>query len=338
MLTDYQKNLLKESVDAESLLLALGFKVTRANGDDLRAPCKIHGGDNPTGFSMRADSGRWTCFTHHCEQGSSGVDNDVIALVMKVNKCSFSDAIKYLADFSGFHIDKFSSAEEERFVALRDINKYTRRAQRLSPTELKHTVTEEQLQVMISQRDDYFLRQGFSPSTLDYFEVGARFDREGVWRATIPIRDLSGKLVAVSGRRTDGDDEPRYRLDGDFEKNKVLYNFDKALSCSSEFLIIVEGFKACWAVFEAGFPNVVASMGSSLLDTHINIIASTPTMNILLMLDGDEAGLKGMEKALPELDKKFSKVRGVYLPEGEFPDSLSRDVLREIINMYIASL
>jgi hypothetical protein len=72
------------------LLESLGFVV---NERTRRAPCLLHSGSNPTAFAWRED-GRWHCF-------SCGMGGDRIALVRAVRRCSFREAIEYLAALAG---------------------------------------------------------------------------------------------------------------------------------------------------------------------------------------------------------------------------------------------
>jgi DNA primase len=72
------------------LLESLGFVV---NERTRRAPCLLHSGSNPTAFAWR-ENGLWHCF-------SCGAGGDKIGLVRAARRCSFREAIKYLAALSG---------------------------------------------------------------------------------------------------------------------------------------------------------------------------------------------------------------------------------------------
>jgi DNA primase len=337
---DDTKQLIKDAVDAELLLKALGFSVSGSNGSDVRAPCIIHGGDNTTGFSMRLDTKTWRCFTRQCEQNSLGsAQNDLFALVMKVRNVPFMESVKYLATFAGLNLDlenmfveqtPESRRRRDTSSYIRSISKLTKRHQKLD------SLSEDVVSAYISQRTDYFLQFGFTPETLATFEIGAMFDSEGVHRATVPIRDSAGRLVSLSGRRTDGDEEPRYRLGYKFQKGSVLYNLHRALQTGSSTIIIVEGFKACWAVHEAGLPNVAACMGAQITDEQVLQLAGTGFRNCLVMFDGDKAGYKGAATAEVKLSKAFN-TQVLSLPEKISPDSLSRVELRDLVDMYLYS-
>ena len=334
------KQLIKDSVDVELLLKNLGFSVSGCNGSDVRAPCILHGGDNPTGFSMRLDSKTWRCFTRQCEQDSSGsAQNDIFALVMKVRNVPFMESVKYLAQFAGLNLDLENMFVEQTPESRRrrDTTSYIRSISKLSARHRPlDSMSEETIASYISQRDDYFLKRGFLPTTLSTFEVGAMFDSKGVHRATIPIRDATGRLVSFSGRRTDGDDEPRYRLGYEFKKGSVLYNLHRALQIDTSTLIIVEGFKAAWSVHEAGLGNVVACTGAQITADQVLQVASTDFRNCLVMFDGDGAGRKGLVTAEKKL-KQVVNTQVLELPDKVSPDDLDRDELRQLLDLFLYS-
>lgn len=332
------KNQIKESVDVEALLAYLGFKITRATSSEVRAPCIIHGGDNPTGFSMRTSTRKWKCFTHKCEVGADGrVENDLISLIMKVQGIPFIDALQFLSDFSGLCIDVRSKdlVEDESYKYKKDARKFVKLASRAArPLSPEAVLSEKELARSIEGRDDYFVKEGFLPETLEHFEIGGKFDKDGVWRATVPIRDHNGVLVGMSARRTDGDDEPRYKIEWAFEKARVLYNLWNARISGADTIIIVEGFKAAWAVHEAGFPCVVACMGSIITEEQVALLVSSRFMKCVLMFDGDKAGRDGMEKSIPKLERAL-RVVPAYLPDGLSPDSINREELNQFLNIHV---
>lgn len=337
LLTDTARQLIKESVDVESLLKALGFKISRCTSGEVRAPCIIHGGDNTTAFSIRTDTKKWCCFTKHCEQNYSGTsDNDIIALVRKVNGCGFTDAVRFLCELSGLDFDsaQMRAGETTEYRRQKDTARFIKAQRRITErAQPLPTISEELVQGYIMSRDDYFLREGFLSSTLEFFEIGAKYDHEGILRATIPIRDSQGALVSISARRVDGDEEPRYRLEKEFQKGRILYNAHNAIATGKTTVIIVEGFKALWSVYEAGYFNTVACMGSIVTDEQVLALCSAGFLNCILMLDGDDSGRKGTPKSEKRLKQAFN-VTVIYLPEGESPDSFLRQELSDLLEMY----
>lgn len=175
------------------------------------------------------------------------------------------------------------------------------------------------------------LESGFGEETLHKFGVG--FDMTHC-RITYPIRDLAGKLVAISGRLIDG--WTRYKVyDTEYEtwglparhdwnKRTVLWNAHDVyprvfFQTVPDPIVIVEGFKACMWVCQAGISNVVALMGTYLSWEHRWILERMGAP-VYLFLDNDYPGHRGTARGIEEL-KKSLRVKVV-----EYPDRLRDDI------------
>jgi len=189
------------------------------------------------------------------------------------------------------------------------------------------------------------LDEGFEESVLRYFEVG--YD-DSHRRITYPLRDHQGTLVGISGRTVD-DIKPRYKVynwefkewglsDVRLPKSEVLWNAHRVYPTThfskGEKLFIVEGFKACMWLVQAGYPNVVALMGSYLSPTQLEILEHMGAGTYYLMLDKDDAGLVGTAYAGQRILSSLGNVRVVQyethqpsdLPEEEIHNALRHTV------------
>lgn len=183
---------------------------------------------------------------------------------------------------------------------------------------------------------------GFSESTLQYFGVG--YDRKNT-RITFPLRDITGVLVGISGR-TVTDQYPRYKVyDSEFtayglaaraqiRKSTILWNGDKVYqeACFRKLtspIVIVEGFKACMRVWDAGYKNAVALLGTYLSEDQQWVLERVGAP-IVLMLDRNSAGMKGMSEVGRKLSKSLQvRVVGEYF--GEQPSDLCEVEVQEAI-------
>jgi DNA primase len=328
---------LKDFVDPGSLLAALGFSVYYENNDEIRGPCAIHGGDNKTGFSFRKEHKRFYCYTHGCEIDESGeVNNDIISLVMKVNKCSFVEAVRFLGELTGFDVE-LGSIDEVKESSLRKGKDKDKFVKGIIGVDQLPELDEALVGEYCSNGSQYFLDKGFSELTIKAFELGTYIDEFGVERASIPIRDEYNRLVSISGRRTDGDGEPRYRLIRNFQKRRVLYNLYNVLDVKDLYfgnVIVVEGFKALWHVVASGFLNVVAVMGRSITSEQINLLVRYGFSCVTLLLDGDEKGRIGMKRSLDLLHGKIN-TNPIYLPDDVCPDDVCAKDLFDLISLFL---
>jgi DNA primase len=181
------------------------------------------------------------------------------------------------------------------------------------------------------------LEKGFAESTIRHFDVG--YDK---WhsRITYPIRDIKGQLVAINGRAVYPGMRPRYKIyDKEYaqwgvaprttwDKRKVLYNMHTILPAlqlheqTNAHLVIVEGYKACMWVWQAGIKNVAALMGSYLSWEHRWIIEQF-SGRVYLFLDNNDAGNNGTFEAGAALRSYGSTIRPYVI---EYPSRLAEDV------------
>lgn len=188
------------------------------------------------------------------------------------------------------------------------------------------------------------LKAGFAMETLRHFEVG--YDSKNL-RITFPLRTVYGDLVGISGRTIldcHDDTIARYRIYDRELKERTDYSVPQSYSMDSvkqallwhghvvrplffteyenDTLIIVEGFKAAMWVWQAGYQDVVALVGSYLSELHAEIIARV-IKRVVLFLDNNEAGIKGTHQGARVLMRKGVEVFVASYPdEREQPDAL----------------
>lgn len=336
---DFREKLqyLKGTVDPQFLLESLGFKITNHNRHELRATCKVHGGDNSTAFRFNLDKRTWVCFTHKCHETFG---NDIIGLIKAINGVDFMGALSYLRDLVG-GIDDF----EHKLVDFKRKKKREEHEEMFGNNRyVPDIVTEKCLHQFKSFRSQRFIKDGYAKETLDHFEIGGGFtDKESIVRDVIPIRDTDGELVAYSLRdvRDDvSDNDKKYQLTPGFNKDAVLYNLWQIKDLLSEKpLIIVEGFKSVWRLREYGIHNVVAVMGSSVTPGQINLILSFAYKGCVLFMDNDAAGIIGTAKASEELGSKIKVVPQFIIETDEYGDGLDpSDLTREEVYNYLHGL
>jgi DNA primase len=165
---------------------------------------------------------------------------------------------------------------------------------------------------------------------------GTYTDYAGIPRIPIPIRNNEGEFITLVGRRIDNNTDPRYLpFFKGFDKRHILYNYWRAKNFISVFegrLFIVEGFKGCWRMVESGLYNTVACMGTSITEEQAKVIYKNLSIKeIILVLDGDQAGRKGIPRALNTLGMA-SRVYPVYLPFKTDPSMYSPNDLLDILS------
>jgi DNA primase len=307
---------IKQVIDPEAVLNYLGFHILRRTSKELRGPCKVHGGDNPTGFRFNLETKTWCCYTRHCEGES---DRDLVGLVQRVTGQPFLESVRLLADISGVNLDKQDQVSEE-YLRLKQKQAMDKEIRQVRNRNVEvNPYPEEVVQEMMLKRSDYFIKRGFPEGLLDFFQVGGMIDSRGVPRETIPIRSPNGNVLTVSARRTDSDEDPTYLLLKSIPKGTTLYNLDiaKRFVGLPRTLILVEGFVDVWTLALHGVWNAVAVMGTDITPRQAQLI-SIYADEVILMLDPDDAGQQGMER-VEKLLSFYVQVKPLRLPPGKDP-------------------
>jgi len=155
-------------------------------------------------------------------------------------------------------------------------------------------------------------------------------------RLVFPILDVHERPIAFGGRLV-GEakpNQPKYWNSPEtplFSKGKEMYGLwraRKAIAAKGE-AVVVEGYTDVIACHQAGFENVVATLGTSLTEEHVQTLARLASV-VLLAFDADSAGLKAASRAAQIFEAQEVDVRVLDMPEGEDPDSLLKSGKRRV--------
>jgi DNA primase len=301
-------------------------------------------------FTVNDQKGFYHCF-------SSGKHGDVFGFVMETEGLSFPEAVERLANEAGVPLPKPDPAYER---AARE------RLSLLDATEAAAQVFEEALRGRAGEAArSYAEHRGLTEATIEEFRIGyAPGSRDGLKaalieqgfsesqlieagllikpddgrsaydrfrnRLIIPITDVKGRIIAFGARALDGG-EPKYLNSPEtklFDKGSTVFNFARARPSTfdSGELIVVEGYMDVLALHQAGFKNVVATLGTAFTERQMDRLwqlAAEP----MLCFDGDRAGeaaaARAIDRMLPVL-REGRSFRFAFLPEGLDPDDLVR--------------
>ncbi|MBI2373869.1 MAG: toprim domain-containing protein [Deltaproteobacteria bacterium] len=325
-------------------------------GDKLVGPCPVHQGISPRAFHADLSKNVWKCFSK-CQAGGNQLDFvvrregiDVRAAALKL-KHAFIDGHASDRDSSPPEAPKSSTATTS-VVTPSTSSTPTKDATIQGPTKSSMERDEREapegsegggplsrnapltLVLPLTRQHPYLTKdRGLKDETLEHFGVG--YCTRGMLRGMVafPIRNQEGELVAYAGRRLKASEIEKlgkYRFPKNFAKHLELFNLHEAKAHARDRgLILVEGFFAVLALFEAGFPNAVASMGAEVSSVQLELLSQA--CDVVVLFDGDEAGEKGAEKVAQALASR-TKVRVLSLPPDAQPDDLSPRVLRWAIN------
>ncbi|MGB5404412.1 MAG: DNA primase [Robiginitalea sp.] len=166
-----------------------------------------------------------------------------------------------------------------------------------------------------------------------------RFDRfKG--RVLFPIHSMSGRVLGFGGRTLSSDKKQAKYLNSPeseiYHKSKVLYGIYQAKQAIArqDVCYLVEGYTDVIQLHQSGIENVVASSGTALTPEQIRLIRRL-TQNIVVLFDGDEAGLRASLRGVDLILEEGMNVKVCTFPQGEDPDSFARKHSRDAIEAYL---
>ncbi len=254
-------------------------KVKRSGPDNIMALCPFHENKDSPSFTMSLSKGLFYCFSCH-ERGT------LMTFLRNVGVSRAAIGVHY------------------KFV-LEEVERYRPKAvDPLRPTGLQNTELPESLLGLFDKCPIALIEEdGFDEALLQKLDIG--FDDKHM-RITFPLRDIQGKLVGISGRSVT-DDKPKYKVydleykDFDLPQHKthkshLLWNghlvYPETFFTNGNYVVGVEGFKACMRFLEAGVPSTCAILGafmSNIQRQQIERMAS----EFYIMLDDNAAGIRG---------------------------------------------
>lgn len=230
------------------------------SGDEYVIFCPFHKNVNTPSFYINSKTGLWQCFNPSCDK-----KGNFRQLFRHITGRSFNSSVKIDPIELQKRIDAGFVEPKEDILNL-------------STVEIDYT-SEEQV-----QRIEPFIKRGLSINTLKYFEIGFSNAKS---RIVIPVRDHQYKVVGLIGRAIKEDQEPRYLYNKGFKRADVLFNLQNAKHYSD--VIVVEGSVDAMKVYEAGFPNVVATLGAQVSPYQASLLRKYFDA-IIIFSDNDSAG------------------------------------------------
>jgi DNA primase len=331
-------------------------KLKKAGAQNFSGLCPFHQEKTPS-FSVHATRQFYHCF-------GCGKSGDVFSFVQEIEKISFPEAVRLVAQKLGISLPKteYSSPAEAQEARLR--------GQLIDVHERACAFFQDQLRrPEAAHAREYLASRGVTEETVRTFRLGYAPDsgfllkdrlkseyseellrasglfswKEGADAANIyskfrnrimfPIAQENGKIVAFTGRTLATDEKagPKYLNSPEtpiYSKSRVLYNLDKAKEAIRHlgYTIVVEGQMDCISVYSAGFHNVVASSGTAFSETQVRLLGrfSKDKKDIVVNFDPDAAGAAATDRSLGMLLAEEFKIKILRLEEGFDPDLFIR--------------
>lgn len=326
------------------------FVSLKKRGANYLGLCPFHNEKTPS-FTVSPTKGIYKCF-------GCGRAGDVIRFVMENDQMTYPEALKYLAARYGIEVEEEYKGEKQKEAeSLREsmlvVNHFA-----ADHFEDRLWNDEKGKAIALS----YFTDRGFDEKTIKHFNLGycldewddltksalnagykeeflektglsikkndKHFDRfRG--RVMFPIHNLSGRVIGFGGRTLKSDKNAAKYVNSPesevYSKSHQLYglHFAKKSVVQLDHVYLVEGYTDVVSLFQSGVENAVAPLGTSLTEDQVKLIRRY-TKNVVLLFDGDEAGMKAALRGIDIVLESGMNVKVVTFPEGQDPDSYSQ--------------
>jgi len=339
------EDIIEEILDNTDIIDIINNYITlKKSGQNFTALCPFHNEKTPS-FVVSPQKQIFHCF-------GCGVGGNAISFIQLYEKISFVEAVKKLAELIGYslpeskeyaHVNKYKSLYEiTEWVAdlyYKNLDKNNKQIKNFLIKRNIKKVTCDIFKLGYAPDQWDFIYQKAIKSKIDInklIELGilVRGKNNQIYdrfrnRFIFPIFNTSGKIVAFGGRIISDDDK--------FQRAKYINSPESAIFKKSNFFyglyqnlhniqkqneaIIVEGYMDVLALYQAGFKNVIATLGTAFNENHLkNLIKFTN--KITLLFDSDMAGLKAAYNSSEIILSSSIECHVCLLKKGEDPDSM----------------
>ncbi len=358
-----KQEIIDKVLDAARIEEVVGdFVDLKKRGTSLIGNCPFHHEKTPS-FHVSVSKGIYKCF-------GCGVGGDSLKFVMELEKFSYPEGIKYLANKYSIEVEEVErspaqlAAQDKReslYVLSAWASKFFK--DEMWTTEMGQVIGLHYFKERGYREDiikkfelgyspdnwtafvDAATKAGFHPDYLKEIGLAIERDDKSLYdrfrgRVMFPIHNLTGRVIGFGGRTLKTDKKvPKYVNSPEsdiYHKSDVLYglNFAKKAIMEEDNCYLVEGYADVISTHQAGVENVVSSSGTSLTTAQIRLIARF-TKNVTILYDGDEAGIKASLRGTDMLLEEGLNVKILLFPDGNDPDSYVKTYGSSVFKSYI---
>jgi DNA primase len=254
--------------DLRSILRSCNIEVVSETGTDFLCLCPFHHNTDSPAFAVSYSKGLYICYNQNCN--SSGTILDLVKTL--TNRNDF-EALRFISVNKQSEGEAFEDGLKELLDEKPEFTEY-------SQAEID-TLHNNLMQYMTDGKQ-YFISRQINEEAMEHFKLGYSYKQEMV---TVPLYSPDGIPVGIIGRSIK---DKRFKNSFNLPRNKTMFNIHKAKREGGTIIVVESSFDAI-RLWQAGYPNAVATLGGSISDTNIQLLnkyAST----VIIMTDNDTAG------------------------------------------------
>jgi DNA primase len=259
--TQYSKQHIK------AIVKSLGLQFAGETDIEISFYCPFHSNRHSASCSISKTTGAWLCFNPSC-----GETGSIIELVKKVLHKNDFEAMRYVYSKEAETLENFDDLLNDALEEKPEFEEF--------PQEILDRLHAD-LAGNLSARE-YFKSRGINEESINYFGLGYSSPTNMV---SVPVHSPDGLPVGLVGRSIS---EKKFKNSTNLPRSKTMFNIHRAKKIGDNVIIVESSFDAI-RVHQAGFPNVIATLGGHISTENVSLI-NRYFNKVTLMTDSDHAG------------------------------------------------
>jgi DNA primase len=267
--------------DLRSILRSCNIEVASETGTDFLCFCPFHHNTDSPAFAASYLKGLYVCYNQNCNAAGTILD-----LVKQLTNRNDYEALRFISATKQSQAEAFEDDLKDLLSVKPDFVEFSQTTLDGLYNELINT----------QKAKDYFSSRSIFKEAIDSFKLGYS-DKQGM--VTVPLHSPDGIPVGIIGRSIT---DKRFKNSVNLPRNKTMFNLHRAKREGGTIIVVESSFDAI-RLWQAGYPNAVATLGGSISDINIQNL-NKYSSTVIIMTDNDQAGRALGNKICSKLKNK----------------------------------
>ena len=253
--------------DLRSILRSCNIEIVSETGTDILCLCPFHHNTDSPAFAVSYIKGLYVCYNQNCN--SSGT---VLELVKSLTNRNDFEALRFISSNKQSKAEAFEDGLKDLLDDKPDFVEF--------PSATLEKLNSDLLES--EEAKEYFKSRKIYDEAILQFNLGYS---SNMGMVTVPLHSPEGLPVGIIGRSIK---DKRFKNSVNLPRNKTMFNLHRAKREGGTIIVVESSFDVI-RLWQAGFPNAVATLGGSISDVNLNNL-NRYSSTIILMTDNDQAG------------------------------------------------
>ena len=281
----------------KEVLEGIGVKIYNQSDSDFLCYCPFHSNTHTPSFAISKTTGLFICYNPSCD-----ARGNLEYLISQIGKYNNFEVAKFIRELHKNRPDTFYEDLEDIFTDKKEFNLFPQ----MVLDDLHSNLNKSE------RAKEYFLSRNINEDSMEHFELGYSDKQDMV---TVPLHSPDGMPVGIIGRSVEG---KRFKNSDNLPRSLTMFNLHRAKKLSATIIVCESSFDAI-RIHQAGYPNVVATLGGGISKQNVQNL-NRYSSSIIIATDTDDAGRKLGNEISSRLSNKnitwASFDDGVIYPHG----------------------